>query len=393
MVNQSRWGKYLMVSMVSNMAQAPGDVYAVSQASVGENVTQQQYQNRPVVKVEPDKAGQWSIFQGFTWIPERRKIYTSWDLNKGGSQVVIMRHDSQGAFELRSADVSQYIVHGQDLGHAYYNEKLYLFSANPNGRGVTVFIPPESEGGGLSSIRQFTLFSEGWVVAFPNESSNFHSIVASAWDKTRKDNPYYVRIFDFKKLMEGVDGDRSAEAEKEINIAPKDDYWGRDNNTIQSVTSDASKVYVLTGTDKLRQSKYLSAFDIKTGKRVWRVQLAVGFNMAYERGRGEILEYEGLAWVKSADGVPALWVGVRVQNAAGTGSEMYIMPIQDVVSRAGVSQAPNHLPARLVHQAVVFADGRGSVFCQLDDKDKVVRREELRQPVVQTPCGRNNRRG
>jgi hypothetical protein len=374
-----------MISMVGDIAQVPSDVYEVSQMSAGHGLIGQQYHERSMIKVEPDKFGKWSIFQGFTWIPEKGKIYTSWDLKRGSGQTVIMRQSSKGIFELRSADVSQYILHGQDLGHAYYNGKLYLFSANPNGRGITVFTPPEAEGEGLGNIRQFTLFSEGWVVAFPNESSDFQSIVASAWDTARKDNPYYVRIFDFKKLMEGADGDRSGDAEKEINISPKDDYWGRSNNTIQSVTSDASKVYVLTGTDKLRQPKYLSAFDSNTGRRVWRVQLVIGLDIAYERGRGEILEYEGLAWIKSADGTPALWVGVRIQNTAGTGSEMYITPIQDVLSRAGVSQAPDRLPAGLVQQVVVFPDGRGSVFCHLDDKGHVVRREKFRQPfAVQT---------
>lgn len=368
-----------MAFIGSDVAQVSPEAFASPRTAMDEVVAPSQHSSRPAIKVTPDNTGHWTIFQGFTWVPEIKKAYTSWDLKEGGkSQVVIMRHDPEGAFELRSGDVSQYITHGQDLGHAFYKGKLYLFSASVDGRGVTVFTPPTTNCGPIGDIHHFTLFPEGWVVAFPNESSDFRSIVATAWDTSRSDNPYFSRVFDFDRLMEGPDGDRSGEAVQEVNLSPKDDYWGHQKNTIQSATTDVNSLYVLTGTDVISDPKYISAFNLGTGKRLWRMPLKAGSQLASGRGMGKILEYEGLAWVKNRQGELTLWVGLRMQNKAGTGSEMYVMPIQDLVSAESKYQRGDHFSAAAVHQLVVSPAGMPIAVHQFDAVGRLIGRDSIR---------------
>ena len=289
--------------------------------------------DRVAVKISSDASGRWTIMQGFTWIPETRKFYTAWDSRiSGKSAVVIMRHNENGDFELKSADISSLINHGQDLGHAFYNGELYLFSSNPNHPGITVFTPPTVEGGALEKVRQFNLLpAPSWGLVTTGESKDARSVVTYSWNSQKSANPQFVTVFDFKKLMDGPDGDRFDDYTAQVNISPRDEYWSRKRNTIQSVTSDSSTIYVLTSADRVTDPKYLSAFDMHTGQRKWRKELSVGQLVA--RSRGPINEYEGMAWIPGSGGThtTSLWTGVRMRTAEKKGNEMFIMPIPQQV--------------------------------------------------------------
>lgn len=308
------------------------NLQAMSKPTLGGGLQQSKSLTQPSVKIPSDGSGNWTIMQGFTWVPETEKIYTAWDGTVlGVNTVVIMRHGANGDFELKSAGVNNLINHGQDLGHAYYNGVLYLFASNPNGPGITVFTPPTVEGGPIGNVRQFKLLSgASWGLMTTGESSDSRFVVTYVWDSSKAVDPQYVHIFDFKKLMDGADGDRFNEYIAKINLSPRDEYWARKRNTIQSVTCDSANVYVLTSADRTTDLKYLSAFDIVSGKRQWRKQLLVG--QANAKARGVINEYEGMAWVLSNAGVgKSLWIGIRMRTLAGKGNEMFIMPIHESI--------------------------------------------------------------
>lgn len=284
---------------------------------------------QPSVKLENDGSGNWTIMQGFTWVPETEKLYSAWDGTVAGvATVVIMRQGSNGAYEIKSAGISDIVNHGQDLGHAYYNDTLYLISSNPDASGVVVFTPPTVDGGPVGNVRKFKLFDgANWGLTTVNESYDSRHFVTCAWDSSRPE-PRFAHVFDFKSLMDGPDGDRFGEFLAEVNIAPRDEYWTNTRNTPQSVTCDAANVYILTSADQTTDPKYLSAFDLVSGKRRWRKQLSVG--LAKATARGTICEYEGMAWLPSnADGGRSLWIGIRMRNSARASNEMFLMPIHE----------------------------------------------------------------
>ena len=332
------------------------------------------------IKLGMDPSGNWTISQGFTYDAKIRRMYVSWDrTGTSGSEVIISRHREDGTFELRSAISTSLIMHGQDLGHAYYNNTLYLFTASVDGKGITVFLPPSVDGAALSGVRTFKLCPDSYVLAFPNESSDFKSVVINAYDGGRTSNPYYSRIFDFQRLMAGADGDRSTEFEREINIGPVAEYSSASNNTLQSVTTDGVYLYTLTGTDKLADPAYLSAFCVTTGRRVYRAQFNVGGLRAAAKGTGFVREYEGIAWIPGNDGTVTPWVAVRMHNDAGDGSQMYVMPINE--------QHYGSANASTLGDCGSFFKGKGAdigypqsedfIIAQLDENGNVLRRTRI----------------
>jgi hypothetical protein len=332
------------------------------------------------IKLGMDPSGNWTISQGFTYDAKIRRMYVSWDrAGTSGSEVIISRHREDGTFELRSAISSSLITHGQDLGHAYYNNTLYLFTTSADGKGITVFLPPSVDGAALSGVRTFKLCPDSYVLAFPNESSDFKSVVINAYDGGRTNNPYYSRIFDFQRLMAGAEGDRSTEFEREINIGPVAEYSSGSKNTLQSVTTDGVYLYTLTSTDQMADPAYLSAFSVTTGRRVYRNQLNVGGLRAAAKGTGLVREYEGIAWIPGNNGTVTPWVAVRMYNDAGDGSQMYVMPINE--------QHYGSANAGTLGDCGSFFKGKGVdigypqsedfIIAQLDENGNILRRTRI----------------
>lgn len=300
------------------------------------------------VKIIPKPASVWDkgIFQGFCFVASQLKWFTAWDYLSGTSQIAIMRHGSDGSFELCSADAAAYINHGQTLGSFIdRNGTLWLYSAGLGGRSVVLFTPPITDGGSIGTPRTFNLVGTSHVVGFPGPHSDGRHLVFNSWDNDFSANPYRAKIFDIQSLLDGSDGDRMGEEIVTIVIGPKNDYWsGAPAPTIQAIAADDQNIYIGQSTDVTSETSYLSCFSIVTGERLWRNEFLVGKAFAATKGAGIRYELEGFSWIANSAGEKKLWAGIRTRNNDNSGSDMYAMPLE-VGDLAGVSPGRGPLQA------------------------------------------------
>ena len=253
--------------------------------------------------------------QGVDYDPIARQWFTIHSLSGSPEQTVISLLNTDGS-RISVSDTITTLGHGQDIGVFYRADgSRWLVSQTTNKLNATFF--QYLAGAGPQNAFVATLFTD----------STYTTININR-DKTRlialgePSDVFKVRFWDLASITASGDYSSSYIHEVEIEQAP----FTVATNAVQSVTADDKLIYIVSGNAQTTEPKFLSAYDIATGRLIIRSEITArrDFALAQNSGAGTEYEPEGMTWWSSGAGEKVLVCGFSMdQPTTSSGAYNY----------------------------------------------------------------------
>ncbi len=274
----------------------------------------------PLIQLQNGAAGggdSTARIQGMDYDHIAREWFTIHSLGGSPEVTVVTRMNNDGTRISTSAETTL-LGHGQDLC-SFYNasgtRKFITQAANSNQATMFEYLATAAP----QSVALLTLFTD-----------STYTTVNATHDKSRlialgaHGDVFKIRLWDMSQLTGA--GNYSSSYIHEVEIE-RDPFFTASTNPAQSITADGEVIYIVSGNATTTDPKYLSAYELATGRLIARSEITArrDFATSQNSGAGTEYEMEGTTWWLSGDGFVLAQAVAMDQPTTSSGARNYAM--------------------------------------------------------------------